>query len=233
MKKMFFIGMVFWALVTVSTPVGAWLYVPDLGDTGWCTYTFSAGAEGFSGAAGFVVSNTIDNSAYSELLLDNLSQGGANINRGFESGNYSNFTLIGDSCGEVTDSVMAESGTLYAPTQGDCLSHQFALAPGSSTSMFLNAYGQVGTCGSILETAISLGPGESFSFDWAFLGRDFSPWNDFSLFYLKDSQGDLAFFDGLGQIGTPIPPVPIPSTLLLLGSGLAGLLGLGWRSGRR
>jgi hypothetical protein len=132
----------------------------------------------------------------------------------------------------VTSYVVAESGTLYYPTEGDNMSHQFALTPGIGTSAFRNANGQAGTIGSILETAISLAPGERFSFDWAFLGRDFSPWNDFSLFYLKDGGGNLVFFDGLAQIGAgPVPaPVPIPSGLLLGGTGLIGLWGLGRRA---
>ena len=57
----------------------ALIYVPDKGDTGWQTYTYTAGPEGFTGIAGFVVSNVKDNSAYSELLLDHLSQGGQEI----------------------------------------------------------------------------------------------------------------------------------------------------------
>jgi len=69
----------------------AWIYVSDQGDTGWHTYSYTAGPQGFTGMAGFVASNVIDASAYSELLLDNLSQGGRTdrINRGFEQGNIS------------------------------------------------------------------------------------------------------------------------------------------------
>ena len=103
---------------------------------------------------------------------------------------------------------------------------------GVTTSQFSNATGQAGTVGSILETALTLTPGTTFSFDWAFLGSDFSPWNDFALFYLKDQSGNIVFSEGLAQIGSA-PAVPLPSTLLLLGSGLCGLLGLGRRVKRR
>ncbi len=225
MKRIFSVGIVLFVLGILSLQAQAWEYVPDQGDTGWRTYVYIAGPNGFSGTAGFVVSNVIDQYAYSELLLDNLSQGGGGTNRGFELGHYSYYGLVGDSYAEVTSYVVAESGTQYSPTEGESLSHQMALAPGTDTSAFRNANGQAGTIGSILETAVSLAPGGQFSFDWAFLGRDFSPWNDFSLFYLKDAQGDLVFSDGLGQIGAA--PVPIPSSLLLGVTGLLGLWGLG------
>ena len=105
------------------------------------------------------------------------------------------------------------------------------LSNGVYTSQFSNATGQAGTVGSILETAITLSPGGQFSFDWAFLGNDMSPWNDFALFYLKDQSGAIVFSEGLAQIGSA-PAVPIPSSVLLLGSGLLGLLGLA-RKGKR
>ena len=54
-------------LVVLGFNLGAsaWLHVPDQGDTGWQTYTYTAVSGGFTGTAGFVMSNVIDNYAYS------------------------------------------------------------------------------------------------------------------------------------------------------------------------
>ena len=210
----------------------AWVYVPDQGDTGWQTYNYTVGSAGFDGSVGFVVSNVIDTSAYPELLLDNLSLGGGGTNRGFELGNLTGYNLVGTSFANVTNSVTAYSYTTYTPIEGYYFADLQGLSNGVTTSQFYNATGQAGTVGSILETALTLGAGATFSFDWAFLGSDFSPWNDFALFYLKDLSGNIVFSEGLAQIGSA-PAVPLPSTLLLLGSGLCGLLGLGRRVKRR
>ena len=98
------------------------IYVPDQGATGWQTYTYTAGPEGFTGTAGFVVSNVKDNSAYSELLLDNLSHGGGGTNQGFELGNLTGYVLASDSSGTsfatVSPSATTISGNTYTPTQG-------------------------------------------------------------------------------------------------------------------
>jgi hypothetical protein len=199
-----------------SLGASAWIFVGDQGDTGWQTYAYTAGPNGFSGKAGFVVSNAVDSSAYSELLLDNLSQGGAG-NPGFEEGNLSGYELIGTSFATVSSSATAISYNTYNPTQGDFMADIQGLSDGADTSPFRNATGQKGTVGSILETDITLGPGEKFSFDWAFLGNDLRPWNDFALFYLKDSQsGVIVFTGGLAQIGNrPVSTDAI--SLLLLG----------------
>jgi hypothetical protein len=233
MKKLFFVGLLLLILGSMGVKAEAWVFVPDQGDTGWQTYVYNPGPAGFTGTAGFVVSNVIDNSAYSELLLDNLSHGGGGTNRGFELGDYSNFELLGTSDGIVTSlPVTAISYNVYQPVQGDYLSYQRALATGASTATFFNANGQAGTVGSIMETAISLAPGDNLSFSWAFLGNDISPWNDFSLFYVKNQEGAIVFSDGLGQIGSA-PAVPAPSALILFTSGLLGLLGLGRRAKRK
>jgi hypothetical protein len=210
----------------------AWISVPDQGDTGWQSYEYIAGSGGFAGSAGFVVSNVIDPYAYPELLLDNLSLGGGGTNKGFEQGNLTGFTLVGASFANVSASETMPNYNTYSPTQGDYFTVIQGLYNGVTTSQFSNANGQAGTVGSILETAIILGAGATFSCDWAFLGSDFSPWNDFALFYLKDANGSIVFSEGLAQIGSA-PAVPLPSTLLLLGSGLCGLLSLGRRAKRR
>jgi hypothetical protein len=216
MKKMLMIITTAWLVLGLSFGASAWVYVRDQGDTGWRTLTYTAGPGGFSGTAGFVVSNVMDNSAYSELLLDNLSQGGGVANRGFEQGNLSGYVLVGESFAVVSTSATAVSGNTYNPTQSDFLADLQGLSNGVDTSQFRNATGQAGTVGSILETAITLGSGDKFSFDWAFLGNDRKPYNDFALFYLKDPQsGAMVITRGLAQIGPGSTPGAAISLLLL------------------
>jgi hypothetical protein len=237
MKKMLIIIATVWLLLGLNYGASAWIYVADQGDTGWQTYTYTAGAAGFTGTVGFVVSNVIDNSAYSELLLDNL-QGGGGTNQGFETG-LTGYTLVTDSTytsfANVSDLVTAYSYTVYTATEVSYFAdlqglYNPLLLYGVTTSQFSNASGQAGTVGSILERAITLTPEAQFSFDWAFLAGDISPWNDFALFYRKDENG-IVFYEGLAQIGSA-PAVPIPSSVLLLGTGLLGLLGLA-RKGKK
>jgi hypothetical protein len=242
MKKLLIIIATVWLVLGVNYGASAWMYVPSRGDTGWQTYTYTAGPGGFNGTAGFVVSNVIDNSAYPELLLDNL-KGGGGTNPSFETGNFTGYTFVDQlpqmSFANVSDLVTAYSytaysataGTYFADLQGLYLNNNYSHW-GITTSQFRNADGQSGTVGSILERTITLSAGASFSFDWAFLASDTIPWDDFSLFYLKNQSGAMVFSTGLAQIGTA-PAVPIPPSVLLLGSGLLGLLGLGWRGKRR
>jgi len=232
MKRMLIIMSTVLLVLGLNYAASAWVYVPGQGDTGWQTYSYTVGSGGFAGSIGFVVSNVVDNYAYSELLLDNLNLGGGGTNQGFELGNLTGYNLAGTSFANVTNAVSAYSYTTYSPTQGYSFVDLQGLYNGVSTSQFSNANGQTGTVGSILETELILTPGMTFSFDWAFLGGDFSPWNDFALFYMKDQSGNIVFLDGLAQIGSA-PAVPLPSTLMLLGSGLCGLLGLGRRVKRR
>ncbi|HEY9073025.1 MAG TPA: hypothetical protein VIN67_02735 [Desulfobaccales bacterium] len=202
----------------------AWVSVPDAGDTGWQTYVYQAGEAGFTGTAGFVVSNVLDDAGYSNLLLDNLSQSGDPANCAFEMGDYSGYTLLGGSYARVTGWAVAYSGKVYHPTQGKYFSNQACVETGVNTAGFQNANRQAGTIGSILETSISLPAGGKFTFDWAFLAGDQSPYNDFALFYLKDAQGQRIFPDGLVQIGPVSPPPTPPAITVILGSGLLSLL---------
>ena len=83
-----------------------------------------------------MVSNVIDNSAYSELLLDNLSLGGGGTNQGFELGNLTGYNLVGTSFANVSDSVTAYSYTTYTPTEGYSFADLQGLANGVTTSQF-------------------------------------------------------------------------------------------------
>jgi hypothetical protein len=231
MKKMLTIIATLLLVLGFNCGASAWIYVPDQGDTGWQTYTYTAGPEGFTGTAGFVVSNVIDDWGYSELLLDKLSQGGGGTNRGFELVNLWGYDVLPSSAfADVYPSRTSALGVVYNPTEGYFLADLMGLSSGMDTSGFHNATGEAGTVGSMLETGINLEAGAKFSFDWAFLGNDKIPYNDFALFYLKDpNSGAIVFSEGLAQIGSP---VPIPSSVLLLGSGILGLLGLA-RKGKR
>ena len=224
MKRILLLTLVIFFATVISG--AAWISVPDRGDTGWQTYIYHAGPAGFTGTAGFVVSNVIDNSAYSELLLDNLSQGGGATNRGFESGYYSGYSLLGKSAAGVDTSVIPYSGNVYNPTQGDFFSHQMGLGTGIATSAFHNASSQAGTTGSILETAVSLSPGSSFTFNWAFLAGDRSPQNDFALFYLKDTHRQCRFFRWPGPDWLDPGTGAAAAWHLAFGVGIAGSLGM-------
>jgi hypothetical protein len=202
-------------LLLFAVPAGAWIFVPNNGNTGWQTYSVQGPPEGFEGTVGFVVSKegtTVVTGVAAVLLLDNLSQAGNPSNNSFELANYNGYGRSGD--GTVMQT-FSYGTTIYYPTDGEYLSRQRSYSV--NTSSFFNAYGEPGTVGSILETAISLDPYETFSFDWGFLAKDEHPYNDFSLFYMKDESGKIVYTDGLAQI------VPAPATLLLLGPGLVGI----------
>ena len=185
MKKMLIIIATIWFVLGIHYGASAWIYVPGQGDTGWQTYTYTAGTGGFIGTAGFVSSNAVDNIAYSELLLDNL-QGGGGTNPSFETGNLTGYTVVTEppqaSSVNVTSLVTAYSYNAYSATNGtefaDLQSLYLNNASsnwGVTTSQFTNASGQSGTTGSILEREITLAAGAAFSFDWAFLGNDTYP----------------------------------------------------------
>lgn len=217
MKKEVLVGLaLLLSVVAAAVPAAAWVYVPDYDDSGWQTFYYSAGAKGFSGSAGFVASNARDGKVYSQLLLDWLSHGPEG-NTSFEMNDATGYALEENNWEAVAGPVTAYSGMTYYPTEGNYLSRQWSF--GADTSAFVNAYGMAGTTGSILEMPLTLEPEELFSFDWAFLTEDEYPYADFSLFYLKDAQGEIIFTEGLGQLG-PIP-APEPSTFLLVGIGLA------------
>ena len=111
-------------------------------------------------------------------------------NEGFELGDFSGYTLSGD--GAVTTTISAAYGNIYSATEGNYFASLYGY--GADTS----AYG--GTTGSILTTNLSLSSGDQFSFDWAFLAFDISPYLDFSLF-VGDKEYSLADIGLVGNYG--------------------------------
>jgi len=223
-------------------PAGAWVYVYDptfpedpITDTGWQSYTYTNNTGAILNAyAGFVVSNDPIAAWDSQLFIDNLSQAGDNSNKSFGLGDFTGYTLVTGGVGSVGASFMAYgSGTTYYPTDPPNLAalndpftqnEKTGVGATAVTSAFINAYGQHGSTGSILLTPISLNPGESFSFDWNFCSGDLASTGarDFASFFLAGAADTsiILYQEGLGQLA----PVPLPPALLLLGSGLLGLM---------
>ena len=221
-KKLCLAVMMVAALGIMPAPASAWVFTH--GDTGWQTYSYTAGPSGFTGTAGFVVSCQGGLAINSYLLLDNLNQCGYAGNESFETGTYVGYTLVDLPVGHGISYGFALTGPIdgYNPSAGKYMSAQ--ISQSENTSGFHNSFGTPGTIGSMLETAIRLTAGQQFTFDWAFLAGNFE---DFSLFYLKDSAGTIIFQDGLGQQ----VPVPMPTAGLLFGSGL--MCWVSWRRFRK
>jgi hypothetical protein len=222
MKKLCSLLLIGVVISFMVAPASAWVVVPTFGGTGWQTYNYTAGPEGFEGTAGFVVSCSGGLTYNSYLFLDNLSQCGQAGNAGFETGTYGGYALVNLPATSGASIGLVHPGPIdgYLPTEGNYMSAQ--ISQSENTSGFLNFFGNPGTQGSMLETSISLTAGQKFTFDWAFeAGNPF----DFSLFYLKDSSGDLIFQEGLAA------QAPLPFSVVLFGSGLLGLAG--WRRFRK
>jgi len=92
-------------------------------------------------------------------------------NLGFESG-LTGYTTAGDV--STVGGAVAVGGTVYSPTEGASMAQL--------TGCGVNTAQYGGTCGATMTTTLTLYAGQSFSFDWAFLGGDYIPFNDFSLF---------------------------------------------------
>jgi hypothetical protein len=205
-------------ILTANVKAQAWVFVSDYRDTGWQTFTYQTGSTGFTGTAGFVISNAVDNSAYSTLLLANLNYGGGGNNGNFQLGNLSGYSLVGNSNATVVTSIKSYYGAVYNLPKGGYFLEMRCLSTGVSTKAFQNFDKQSGTIGSILETAVTLPANSKFTFDWAFLAGDQMPYDDFPLFYLKDSHGNIVYSTGLGQIGHDPRPIAPSILFLLLGS---------------
>ena len=100
------------------------------------------------------------------------AQAGTIVNGGFEDGLNNWAALLPTSVAAVT-AATAYNGTTYNAVEGS----KFALISGGS----LPLQGFIGqpTDGALLLTGLTVNSGEALTFSWAFLGKDYLPFDDF------------------------------------------------------
>ncbi len=214
MKKIGLVALLVALVLMVVPQAFAWTIVGDYGDTGWQTYSYTFD-QYWAGEGAFVVSNYDDTAASSVLLVDNVNFGVENGS--FETGDLTDFSDYGDV--SVVESFEAYNGIVYNPTDGDYMAR--LLASGEDTSEF------GGTDGTYLwlDGYFEFDPGDQISFDWAFLGMDYMPYEDFSIFIHPSEESQIVEFEQLGRIGAiDATTTPEPASMSLLGLGLLGLV---------
>jgi hypothetical protein len=110
----------------------------------------------------------------------------AAVNGGFETGDYYGWNVTGDSDGlsgtQVVTSATAYNGTIYNATEGSYMAKLVASAT--------------------ISQSYSWNAGDTISFDWNFLGKDYVPYNDDAIFQITDSGSTVLDSITLADIST-------------------------------
>jgi len=101
-----------------------------------------------------------------------IAAGSANatsiVNGGFESGTFTGWNTIGPNTSSVVQTATAYYGSVYNPTEGSYMA-------------------QLDATSGVIQNLITWNAGDWISFQWAFLAKDYLPYNDYSLFTLIQS----------------------------------------------